>query len=88
MAFLQEPTHCDGHCEGQTYILTWEEVISKEMNGVCVCVVWLEKYQGERRETESKEDSFQAATITQTPHYESSINITQKKELAVMLLSM
>lgn len=37
MAFLQEPTHCDGHCEGQTYILTWEEVISKEMNGVCVC---------------------------------------------------
>jgi len=31
-----EWTHSDGRCEGQTYILTWEEVISEEINGAFV----------------------------------------------------
>lgn len=31
----RDSPRCDGHGGGQTKILTWEEVISEEINGVC-----------------------------------------------------
>lgn len=56
-----ESAHGDGHLGGQTHILTWDGVISEEINGVC------ERDGPTRREERGKKVS-RAATVTRAPH--------------------